>query len=108
MEGGHYALPEHDHPSDPESEDSGLSRRTTSVLGEAVNRVDNRIRRLEDRVAALAAAQAREIVHLRQQVDALAEERRRQTHLALTVAAPGVLILVFHCFSLLRYGLLPW
>jgi hypothetical protein len=77
-------------------------------LSEAINRIDNRIRRLEEQVGSLASAQAREIVHLRLQVDALGQARQRQTNIASTVAALGFLVLVCQFLSFLRYDILPW
>ena len=72
-------------PSFPEesSESSGLSRNTSSVLGNAINRVDNRIRRLEE----LVAAPQTTVRELSLRVQRLDTEWRLVVPLLLVIAA---------------------
>ena len=92
-----------------EAESSSLSRRTTSYIGAHLGRVSGRLQALESRVAALASAQARELVHLRQRLEQLeARDRRVAESLPWALAALGSLVLALYILHFLCHDVLMW
>ena len=64
---------------------------------------------LESRVAALASAQARELVHLRQRLEQLeARDRRVAESLPWALAALGSLVLALYILHFLCHDVLMW